>query len=110
MRILVAALLLVAACHHSKPAEAPSNTSTDTPAATTPTATTGTCDDGLTMWDPTANECRLWPGGGYGHAGCSERTTEAPGPGKCFTGSSWDGHCDCACDSGAWDDTAHACK
>ena len=106
MRILLASILvLAAACHHDKPAPVtpPTNAGGDTG-----TPSTQSCEDGMTIWDATANECRLWPGGPYGHAGCSERTTEAPG--TCFTGSSWDGHCDCACDTGAWDDTAHACK
>jgi hypothetical protein len=62
----------------------------------------------MTKWDPAAKECRLFPEGGYGKAGCSEHTTDPPGGHTCITGSHWDDHCDCACDHGAWD--GNACK
>ena len=68
------------------------------------------CEEGMYLWDPTAKECRPFPGGPYGKAGCSEHETNPPGDHKCFTGSTWDKHCDCACDKGSWDAAAKACK
>lgn len=50
-------------------------------------------------WDAIAKECRLYPGGGYGWAGCSQRESSGPpGGGTCITGTHWD-HCDCAPDA-----------
>lgn len=103
MRILL--VLALSACS-SKPATT-TTTTTNTTApppeggSATPGATS-TCEEGMTMWDATAKECRLYPGGAYGKAGCSERTTEAPARKQCFTGTHWDGHCDCVCDKGEW--------
>jgi hypothetical protein len=65
------------------------------------------CQENWTVWDATASECRLFPGGGYGWAGCSE--AKAPkGPYKCFSFSHW-ANCTCECDAGQWDETARRC-
>jgi hypothetical protein len=106
MRIALFALVLAACSGGSKTPPTTTTTTTTPPpggGSSTPGATQA-CDGegGMTKWDATANECRLYPGGPYGKAGCSERTTEVPDGQKCFTGTKWDGHCDCACETGAW--------
>ena len=110
MRTLLLAFAL-AACSGS-PKQPPPPTGSNTPppegSGSTPGATP-TCEEGLTQYDATAKECRLWPGGPYGKAGCTEGTREAPAGKQCWTGSHWDGHCDCVCDKGAWHDEMKHC-
>ena len=98
-------VLALAACSGGGKTPTTTTTTTTTPppegSGSTPGATP-TCEEGMELYDATAKACRLFPGGPYGHAGCSERTTEVPSGKQCFTGTHWDGHCDCACDKGEW--------
>jgi hypothetical protein len=49
------------------------------------------------VWDEAEKACRLFPGGGYGWAGCSQ--AKAPPNGEqCVTGTHWQS-CDCLCDT-----------
>src|SRR5262249_640880 len=69
--------LLISACD---PAARP-------PPATGESPAKQTCPEGKT-WDSKAEECRLYPGGGYGWAGCSMRESKGPPTGgTCITGT-----------------------
>lgn len=100
------------ACGKSSPSPESTPTQTQTAPPSTPAPDGGpACEDGMTIWDPTANDCRLFPGGPYGKTGCSQHLTDVPAGYRCFTGSHWDRHCDCECDNGrTWIEELRRCE
>jgi hypothetical protein len=49
------------------------------------------------VFDEATKDCRLFPGGGNGWAGCS-MSTKPPNDERCVTGTHWE-KCDCVCDA-----------
>jgi hypothetical protein len=107
MKHLLVILVTASACS-SPPRPAPAAPEAK-PAAVAAGPTPKCDDDGRTVWDATADECRLNPGYGWGHAGCSMRKTPAPAPGKCITGTHWES-CGCECDKGVWNEDIGKCE
>ena len=101
-RIFLAVLLLVCwGCSSS--AESPDETNQGVVRALA-------CDSGH-VWDTSARDCRLYPGGPNGWAGCS-MSTHPPSGEACVTGTHWVGPaCDCVCDAPnqRWDDNDLDC-
>jgi hypothetical protein len=57
-----------------------------------------------------AQACRMFPGGGYGWAGCS-LATAPPNGDQCITGTHWHA-CDCVCDADGtkWNAMSQRCE
>ena len=108
MKRLLVILVAAAAC--SSPSRPPPAAPEAKPEATAPRPEQKCEDDGRTVWDATAGECRLNPNYGWGYAGCSMRKKPAPEPGKCVTGTHWES-CGCECDKGGtWNETTSKCE